>query len=780
MMTASLDAANATVLSPDTGTVTQSLEKASLNTDGSKPSTAAATDTSSSPQNDVEPTELIPLTTKRGDYNLPKSYMPPQSELRPIETFVMNALQSQHSDAPDPAHVQGYRAILDALRRPVDPPMLRMVLIALRTAGNGTAVTMITNHPTVYAQLVHFLFRLDSTKRPKIPSQSETEEEEFDKLCAVYDDGSLLEAHLHLVLNLVSARTVHLIPALTAIWKILCGNLFMAEDLQHRIHSMLNTMLRLVPKARSDMFPIIAARFPYWKSYKHSLEWHCMQTFIVLDYLPSMRKQVLEMIVDKCLEIDVNINIQDNGEAAVEKEPQKENDDQQNQAAKEEADKMVAKDSAEAVDELSDTLDRLLALLMGYLRDSSNSGLSARELYYEILPVFESTIITSHKSKFVQFCVFYLCGMESEQLATGSHADHDDGHPILYRDFASKLLELVMDPYRATLTRQSAACYLASFVSRASYVEAETVCESISALLRWAETYIDALAECAVRAADAREQSELHSLFYTVCQAAFYIMCFRGSDAVEFYKESLKQCNEFEFDGQDEVVLPHPDEINLGSARWTFVCNHELQPLRFCLESVRSEFLHVAHFFELIDQPILDKLIADAKRMSTGRVNKKAASSIKTAATLEKQRRKGGVGGLGRGSNPLKSFFPFDPLLLRRSHGFIEQFYKHWQGPVEEDDTLIIDEVPDDEEQPFDMDDASDQDETESSEDDEDGDDDDNPVVVSDQDEAEGSDSDSDDDRPKMDPVSVKQQQKEKWATTLKRPRSQSMENGSW
>ena len=50
------------------------------------------------------------------------------------------------------------------------------------------------------------------------------------------------------------------------------------------------------------------------------------------------------------------------------------------------------------------------------------------------------------------------------------------------------------------------------------------------------------------------------------------------------------------------------------------------------------------------------------------------------------------VGGLGRGSNPLKSFFPFDPLLLRRSHDYIEEFYKHWQGPCQEEDVLVIDD----------------------------------------------------------------------------------------
>lgn len=42
------------------------------------------------------------------------------------------------------------------------------------------------------------------------------------------------------------------------------------------------------------------------------------------------------------------------------------------------------------------------------------------------------------------------------------------------------------------------------------------------------------------------------------------------------------------------------------------------------------------------------------------------------------------AGGLGKGSNPLDSFFPFDPYLLRRSHVYVEDMYNTWKvGRVE-------------------------------------------------------------------------------------------------
>lgn len=167
--------------------------------------------------------------TKEEYYTLPKCVMPLPSELQPIETFVMNAIQSQHNEAAaatDPSHAQGYRAIIDGLKRPVDPPMLRLVLLALRTAGNGTSLNLITTHSNIHAQLVHWLFRFNPTLRPKIPR-----DEENESLCAVFYDGSLLDAHLHLILAMVSARTVNLVPALTSVWKMLSENLELSESL---------------------------------------------------------------------------------------------------------------------------------------------------------------------------------------------------------------------------------------------------------------------------------------------------------------------------------------------------------------------------------------------------------------------------------------------------------------------------------------------------------------------------------------------------------------------
>lgn len=560
---------------------------------------------------------------------------------------------------------------------------------------------------------------------------------------------------------------------------------------------MIFNVLRLVPKSHADLYPIIASKFPHWLRDKETLEWYSSQSFKVLDYLPSIRRRLFELLIDKCVEIDVNIFIKDNGDVTIEEtEQKKESDDDEEKSVEVGNPKEDKSKSMTSVDVLSDKLDALLELLFRQIQFGCQSGVSStQQIYHELFQIFESTILTTHKSKFVQFCIFLPCGLETQLVknneddvdfqskeslnpaSPAAQSHHDGGvendDECIYREFVSKLLQILVDPYRATTIRQSCACYLASFVSRASFVGIDTICESISSLLRWAEAYIASLGVHAVRAADARKQSDRHALFYTVCQAVFYIMSFRGNEAIEYYRKASARNanrtanNDFDVD-DDETHYPDVEFINLENKRWAWLCGHALQPLRFCLESVRSEFLHVAHFYSLIDEEVLNKLVSDAKRLSTGRVNKKAASSISTAATLERRRQTGGVGGLGRGSNPLKSFFPFDPLLLRQSHEYIEPLYQYWQGPVEEEDVLVIDEIDRNRDPNIDVDDLSVFSETDGENIDSDDDSDDNDSDVY----------QSGTFTPETNRIKLLQQKA--WTETLKRPRSQSMENGSW
>jgi len=400
-------------------------------------------------------------------------------------------------------------------------------------------------------------------------------------------------------------------------------------------------------------------------------------------------------------------------------------------------------------------------------------------LFQMLVPVFESTILTTHRSKFVQFIMFYICGLVNPMI---TEQPHD-----LYRDFAGKLIEAVLDPFRATVTRQSAACYLASFVSRASCACPETACEAVAALLRWAETYLSVLQQSSHTPGrnDVRSLCELHTLFYTVCQAAFYIMCFRGTESVRYYRAAVGYWAKNS--KADDNAYPDLDHIDIAPERWEKICGHKLQPLRFCLESVREEFILFSEVFELLPPPLLKNLDLEAQQQSSR--PKRRGKLINTpVTTLASRRHKGGVGGLGRGSNPLDSFFPFDPYLLQHSHAFVDPLYRNWEGRNEQD-TAMLNDLDDE-----DLEDAEGA-ETDDDEGDEcdtsDMDEDHTHMTASVESTAflqnmsynSGATSISSS-VPKNSPggfVEYRQAQQEAWSGELKRPRAASIaENGSW
>jgi RNA polymerase I-specific transcription initiation factor RRN3 len=274
--------------------------------------------------------------------------------------------------------------------------------------------------------------------------------------------------------------------------------------------------------------------------------------------------------------------------------------------------------------------------------------------------------------------MFYMCGLESHLLTTDTNCQLSQQHATLNRDIAARFIRITFDPYRSTMVRQSAACYLASFVSRAKFVEADTVSESVFALLRWADAYIAALQANALSAADARAQCELHSLFYTITQSAFYIMCFRGTEVMDLYQSvtEMKQ-NGIESVPEHWRDLPLQD-IDIGPKRWKHVCGHPLQPTLYCLETVRVEFLQFALTFGLLDAEMVARLSVEVPVA----VPTASASASRTVSGVESSS--------DNGSNPLRSFFPFDPYLLKNSFPFIHPYYRYWGGQSDAERSSVV------------------------------------------------------------------------------------------
>lgn len=146
---------------------------------------------------------------------LPKCEMPPQSEYAPVETFVANAIEEQHKQLNDTVPLKNYKGILEALRFKNDLPLLRKIMLALRTSGNGLTLNLLTRKPDKHARLIHQLVRFNPFELPPLSTTPSG-----DAAPQTVDYG-LADAQFNLAMALVSANTVFLVPTLRAFWKLL-------------------------------------------------------------------------------------------------------------------------------------------------------------------------------------------------------------------------------------------------------------------------------------------------------------------------------------------------------------------------------------------------------------------------------------------------------------------------------------------------------------------------------------------------------------------------------
>jgi hypothetical protein len=154
---------------------------------------------------------------------LPKCELPPRDKFEPVETFVSTAVREQHelnmtndSSTVVPILKKNYLAILEALRFKSDVPLLTTILLAMRTSRNTVHLLTASNK---HARLIHQIVRFNPFELPV-----NRERRDSTEAIGVAIDFGLVDAHLSLIVALVSANSVFLVPATTALWKLLIAN----------------------------------------------------------------------------------------------------------------------------------------------------------------------------------------------------------------------------------------------------------------------------------------------------------------------------------------------------------------------------------------------------------------------------------------------------------------------------------------------------------------------------------------------------------------------------
>ncbi|MCL7031067.1 hypothetical protein MKW94_030111 [Papaver nudicaule] len=393
------------------------------------------------------------------------------------------------------------------------------------------------------------------------------------------------------------------------------------EQVLDRVHSALINITELVPLAPLRLLPILSQRMPNIFGSERAMAIY-VENMLRLESGPIgefVGSTMLLAVVDRLVELDVEIGWDDITE----------NKSDESESDKNESDKGIFEmepedmdggdyyglSKPEKVNAVAEKLDYLMELICQHLKSCAENG-RLLKVFETLLQSFHVTVLNTQRSKFAQFFMFYACSLDPEECGVS---------------FSIMLTDVFCCNTGIPLTRMSSIAYLASYLSRAKFLEGQIIASTLQRLVNWCVDYC--------RLVDAEERTlnpQAHRVFYSGCQAIMYVLCFRMG---EMLSDSDLKSQIFGFPLQ--LILKHP-----------------LNPLKVCLPLIVEEFLKQA----------------------------KAASLFTTSENfhftnlLESDLSKA-FGGVER----LDMFFPFDPYLLSKSNRFIKPIFRRWSNAANMD-----------------------------------------------------------------------------------------------
>lgn len=326
------------------------------------------------------------------------------------------------------------------------------------------------------------------------------------------------------------------------------------------VHETFKKLLWVVPSSASKLWPILGEYFPHRVNPTEMQKAFLKNLLYIMEYCPVLQEQIMHIIVDRFLQIDVEIKLEDIPD-----------DDPDQQAEQGVFDLEVRGEEAnrQDIEDMANKLDALMDLLLAWLTTQQSAG-RGEELFGVLLKAFDRLILRTHKSKFTQFILFFIGRV----------------HPLYNEKFLAYLSQKLYDEQETLVARQTCAAYLGSYVGRVKDLSILVLKEVLKVLSVWAGKYLDQFTENShVLAPDATR----HALFYAVVQSICYIFCFKHHILFEF---------------MDHVSRDFVRGLTLDR-----IVHSPLNPLKLCLPAVTREFARIARrsMPELHLEPLMEK-----------------------------------------------------------------------------------------------------------------------------------------------------------------------------
>lgn len=265
---------------------------------------------------------------------------------------------------------------------------------------------------------------------------------------------------------------------------------------------------------------------------------------------------------------------------------------------------------AKRLREMVAKLDSIMGLLLSWLHKTSPTNPVGDEAtqhphFATMMGIFDRTVLTTFKSRYTQFLIFYLVSLPSFPTLSTQGLDQELPKPVAQANphadiFLGLLLHntlIPQEPPIPMLTRIASASYLASFISRGLCVGKDecrgtvtVCCQWISEHLPGLELLISGKGDSTPTTQEVPQGSGYTELgvFYAVSQALFLIFCFRWRDLLE--SEKLEEEEEEYEEGHRRRWIRPLDIVQR-------LIISPLNPLKVSLDSLPREYARTYEIF---------------------------------------------------------------------------------------------------------------------------------------------------------------------------------------
>lgn len=424
-------------------------------------------------------------------------------------------------------------------------------------------------------------------------------------------EHSVIAAYKHFLTDLISAQSYYTKPVVKMLMTSMLGgdkDSINEKETLANIHDALRSVVRISPlAANTSILSYGKSCMPFMmtpQTHKHTKYLDNLLT--VSDYLPSERISLLTLVIERLVQLDANLP------SGVDSLYEEDEELPENMAKRRTREQLCR-----------DNLDQGMSVIYTFIEAHGKSESELLNLYEVIFQVFESNVLPSYATGHVQFVMFYLLSLSPQ---------------ILTWKFLGEMWKKFISPSEASLIRQTAIAYVASFIARAKFAGPTVLRHYLKKINGWIISYLSARVDMGndCNYVDVRA----HGPFYAACQALFYMLAFR-------YEELTQDPKNLEF---------------LGGLRLGHIVLSPLNPLKVCLPSVVKYFATIARHYQLA--------YCETVIQRNNRLNLPVVGTMSSSTSVISD------------AKPalLDTFFPFDPYRLKDSKSFISAQYREFKG----------------------------------------------------------------------------------------------------